>query len=87
MEILGQYVEDDRAALHVGLHLLHQGKDFPERIVDVVRNASGQVRERVLPLDLQHAGLEIFQAAVNLGAAPARMRLITIARIPGGIAL
>jgi hypothetical protein len=26
-----------------------------------VRHASGQVRERVLPLDLQHAGLEIFE--------------------------
>jgi hypothetical protein len=33
----------------------------PERIVDVVRDAPGQVRERVLPLDLQHAGLEIFE--------------------------
>ena len=61
MEILGQDVGDDRAALHVGLDLLHQGNDLAERVVDVVRDAPGQVRERVLPLDLQHAGLEIFE--------------------------
>ena len=61
MEILGEHVRDDRAALHVGLDLLHERNDFSERIVDVVRDATGQVRERVLPLDLQHAGLEILE--------------------------
>ena len=61
MEILSQYLGHDRATLHVGLDLLHQGNDLPKRVVDVVRDAPGQVRERVLPLDLEHAGLEIFE--------------------------
>ena len=61
MKVLGQDIADDRAALYVCLHLLHEGNDLPERVVDIVRDAPREMRERVLPLDLEHAGLEVFE--------------------------
>jgi len=61
-QVVPQHGRIELTGTHLGDHLLHQRQHRAEGVVDVVRDAAGEVGQRVLALRLEHAQLERFGA-------------------------